>query len=323
MIVTVTPNPSLDRTIELPGVLTRGAVLRATASSAVPAGKGINVSLAVDTFGAETVAVLPGASDDPLVVALSARGLRMHAEPIAGALRSNVTITEPDGTTTKVNEPGPQLSSDEIAGLTAAIRAQLDGAEWLALCGSLPRGLDVDFYAQVVESLGGDAPRVALDSSGAPAQAAIGRVTIDLIKPNAEELLELLGETGDADELEADPAAAARLAARLLDRGVAAVLCTLGSRGAVLVTRNGSWVAAAPRIDARSTVGAGDSSLAGYLLAQAAGMSPSECLRRAIAHGSAAAEQPGSTMPGRADVDRLLPLISVRELDIAAGQASA
>lgn len=323
MITTVTPNPSLDRTIELPGELVRGAVLRASASSAVPAGKGINVSLAVDTFGAETLAVLPGAADDPLVVALAARGLRMHAEPIGGALRSNVTITEPDGVTTKVNEPGPELSAAEVAGLTAAISAQADSADWLALCGSLPPGLDTDFYAQVVESLGEKRPRIALDSSGAPAQSAIGRVEIDLIKPNAEELLELLGEAGDADALEADPGTAAALASRLLDRGVSAVLCTLGSRGAILVTKHGGWVASAPRIEARSTVGAGDSSLAGYLLADAAGMSPAECLRRAIAHGSAAAEQPGSTMPGRADVERLLPLISVGELDLTDGQASA
>ncbi len=118
---------------------------------------------------------------------------------------------------------------------------------------------------------------------------------IDLVKPNAEELAEVVG--GDPDEFERDVDAAALAAQRLRDKNVGTVLLTLGSAGAVLVTEDGSYAAAAPRIVARSTVGAGDSSLAGYLLAEVAGHPPEQRLAQAVATGAAAAALPGSDVP--------------------------
>jgi 1-phosphofructokinase len=124
----------------------------------------------------------------------------------------------------------------------------------------------------------------------------------DLLKPNAEELSELAAAAGfatasTADELEADPEAAAAAAAAVVRSGVGAVLATLGSKGAVLVTADGAWLATHPPVAAVSTVGAGDSSLAGYLLAHGQGAAPADCLRQAVAHGAAAASLPGSTVP--------------------------
>jgi 1-phosphofructokinase len=124
----------------------------------------------------------------------------------------------------------------------------------------------------------------------------------DLLKPNAEELAELAAAAGfatasTADELEADPGAAAAAAAAVVRSGVGAVLATLGSKGAVLVTADGAWLATHPPVAAVSTVGAGDSSLAGYLLAHGQGAAPADCLRQAVAHGAAAASLPGSTVP--------------------------
>ena len=118
---------------------------------------------------------------------------------------------------------------------------------------------------------------------------------IDLVKPNAEELAEVVG--GDPDAYEQDPDAAAVAAQRLRDKHVDAVLLTLGGAGAVLVSDEGAFAAAAPRIVARSTVGAGDSSLAGYLLAEVAGATPAERLAQAVATGAAAAALPGSDVP--------------------------
>ena len=124
----------------------------------------------------------------------------------------------------------------------------------------------------------------------------------DLLKPNAEELAELAAAAGfatvsTAEELEADPEAAAAAAAAVVRSGVGAVLATLGSKGAVLVTADGAWLATHPPVTAVSTVGAGDSSLAGYLLAASQGAAPADCLRQAVAHGAAAASLPGSTVP--------------------------
>jgi 1-phosphofructokinase len=310
MIVTLTANPSLDRTIELPGALARGDVQRAVAAHQEPGGKGVNVSRALTVSAVPTVAVLPGDPEDAVLAGLRAAQVPYRNLPIGRPLRSNITLTEPDGTTTKLNEPGPtldELQQDQLIGLLLeACGDRNRPAEWVVLAGSLPPGVPVDFYARVTRCLRGEfgaaAPKVAVDSSGAPLEAAVagGRdAAPDLIKPNAEELAELAGYADFADwrAFEADPLLAVRAARALLDGGVGAVLATLGAKGAVLVTAEGQWRAVHAPVTARSTVGAGDSSLAGYLLAHSAGGEPEACLRQAVAHGAAAASLPGSTMP--------------------------
>lgn len=299
MIITVTPNPSLDRTIALDAPLARGAVQRSISTTDEPGGKGVNVSRALAASGADTVAILPGALDDPVLVALRARGVSTVNLPIEGRLRANVTITEPDGTTTKINEPGPDLEAHAIALLDLVVE-HAASADWLVLAGSLPPGLPDDFLAGVVHAVrlvaGEHAPRIAVDSSGAPFRALIeSGVGVDLVKPNAEELAEVVG--GDPAVYESDRAAAVAGARLLLDRGVGAVLLTLGSAGAVLVDHDGAWFAAAPTIVALSTVGAGDSSLSGYLLAETSGATAPRRLAQAVASGAAAAALPGSIVP--------------------------
>ncbi|WP_427016151.1 1-phosphofructokinase family hexose kinase [Pseudarthrobacter sp. P1] len=299
MITTLTPNPSLDRTIELPGPLGRGEVQRASAATAEPGGKGVNIVRALAASGIAALALLPGDAEDPVVLALTAHQVPHIAMPIGAPLRSNVAITEPDGTTTKVNEPGPELGPEQQQALLELTLEKSDGASWLVLAGSLPPGVPADYYARITEALrkrfGSHAPRVAIDSSGAPLAAALA-ARPDLLKPNAEELAELTG-IGSEAELEADHALAATAAQSLVDAGVGAVLATLGSKGAVLVTPEGSWFAHGPKIIAKSTVGAGDSALAGYLLSTLAGATGPECLQQAVAHGAAAASLPGSIVP--------------------------
>ena len=195
--------------------------------------------------------------------------------------------------------PGPVLTAAQQSDLIELVLEKAEGASWLVLAGSLPPGVPVDFYADITRELrsrfGASAPRVAVDSSGAPLAAAV-TAGPDLIKPNAEELAELTG-IPDPESLEGNPVLVARAAERLVATGVGAVLATLGSQGAVLVTEDGAWLAKTPPIVARSTVGAGDSSLAGYLLSSIAGGSAPDSLRQAAAHGAAAASLPGSTVP--------------------------
>ena len=305
MIVTVTVNPSLDRTVELASRLERGEVQRAAAAHQEPGGKGINVTRALVASGLATVAVFPGAETDAMVLAMRASRLPFVNVPITGAVRSNVTLTEPDGTTTKINEPGPDLSDAELGELTDRVVAAAEGAAWLVISGSLPPSIDQGYYVRLVERVSQLAapPRIAVDGSGEPLRRLLDSgQRLDLIKPNAEELAELTG-TGSAEAFESDPRLAAAAAELLLDR-VGAALVTLGSRGAALVTAEATWFADAPAIEARSTVGAGDSSLAGYLLADAAGLEPDDCLAQAVAHGAAAASLPGSTVPTRRQADR-------------------
>src|SRR3954462_5793859 len=151
MILTVTPNPSLDRTYEVPS-LERGEVIRATGERMDPGGKGVNVSRALTAAGRRTVAVLPlGGAPGALVAdLLDAQGIEVAPVPVAGATRSNIALAESDGVLTKINAPGPELSPEEQELLLETVREQSGDADWIACCGSLPRGLAPAWYADVV-----------------------------------------------------------------------------------------------------------------------------------------------------------------------------
>ena len=130
MIVTVTPNPSIDRTLEIDR-LERGALIRAKRSTAEAAGKGVNVSCALAAQGVATVAVLPLAEDSATTyLRLLADATPISAVPIAGSIRTNVSVVEADGTLTKLNEPGPELASDDVDAIIAAATAA-PGASWI------------------------------------------------------------------------------------------------------------------------------------------------------------------------------------------------
>jgi 1-phosphofructokinase len=303
-VITLTANPSLDRTLALPRPLERGGVVRLGASSTEPGGKGVNVSRALAAAGADVVSVLPAADDDPIVGALRTRGLALTTVPVSAPVRTNYTLAEPDGTTTKLNEPGMALDEDTREALAAALHRHAAGARWVVLSGSLPPGTPLDWYATLVVSLRDTGARIAVDTSEAPLQALLATgpaAAPDLLKPNAEELAQLAG-VPEADVL-ADPDVALTAVRTLHEHGVAQVLLTLGADGAVLSTAEGLWSAAPPPVAVRSTVGAGDCSLAGYLLADLAGAAPAERLRNSVAYGAASASLPGSAVPTPAQVD--------------------
>ena len=295
MIVTLTANPSVDRTIEVDALI-RGAVLRASANRVDPGGKGVNISRALAAHRLRTLAVLPtgGVEGHQLAGLLAADGIETALVPIAGPVRCNVSVAEPDGTVTKLNETGPTLTGPELDAVAETLVAAARGARWVVLAGSLPPGAPTDYYATLIKELGSLGVRIALDSS----EAAFGRALDagpDLIKPNRTELAEAAGAPvrtlGEA-------VAAAQL---LRDRGARAVLASLGADGAVLVDEAGAVYGETVAVSPRSAVGAGDAMLAGFL---AAGGGGTDALAEALAWGAAAVSLPGSRMPAPADLDR-------------------
>jgi 1-phosphofructokinase len=309
MIVTVTPNPSIDRTVTLTAPLTRGAVHRVSSVTTEPGGKGVNVARALTLAGLDAVAILPAPATDPLVAALSAGAVPFRCVPTLGTVRTNLAITEHDGTTTKLNEPGAALDAATLDALTQSVAESAESASWVVLSGSLPPGVSDRWYADVVALLAPYPCRVAIDTSEGPLAALVAsfdRAAPDLIKPNAEELAGVLGHSPQALEAavaQGDPEPVVTAARLLVARGVRAVLATLGPAGAVLVDETGSWMATPPPIEARSTVGAGDASLAGYIRADVGGAVPPQRLQMAVAYGSAAAALPGSALPTPAQID--------------------
>ncbi|WP_199430108.1 1-phosphofructokinase [Qaidamihabitans albus] len=297
MIVTMTPNPSIDHTVEI-AALRRGEVSRARRAHVDPGGKGVNVSRALAAHGRKTAAVLfaGGAEGRRLTELLDAQGVAVHEVAVAGDTRTNITLAEPDGTVTKLNLPGPGCTAAETGALLdAALAACGEGTAWLAGCGSLPPGAATDSYARLVARARAVGVRAAVDSSG-PALARCLAAGPDLVKPNRDELAECAGLP--VPTLGAVVEAAGALRAR----GARAVLASLGPDGAVLVDEHGALHGEAPVAAARSSVGAGDALLAGFL---AAGGEGSAALAVALAWAAAATGLPGSRMPAPADVRRI------------------
>ena len=287
MIVTLTPNPSLDLTLEV-GALQRGAVHRASSASAEAAGKGVNISKALHQNGLDTVAIVPngGSNGSEICRLLRTEGVSYVSVPIEGDVRANVSIVEPGGVVTKVNEAGPDITSDEVVAIIEACDAAASPGGWLVATGSLAPGMPVDFYGMVCRRLKELDVRVAIDSSGPPLEASLAAGP-DLVKPNRHELEELLGEKL------ATLGHVVAAADRVLEMGAGQVLVSLGSDGAVLVDADGAVHGTVAVAEVRNTVGAGDALLAGYLAGGGAG---SRGLRRGLAWARASVESAQTAM---------------------------
>jgi fructose-1-phosphate kinase PfkB-like protein len=308
VIVTITPNPSIDRTLQVQEVR-RGEVIRARAASSEAGGKGINVSRALAVMGVATIAVAPASSttrtrlDDLIDGSTSLRTI-----PIAGDIRVNLSLVEPDGTVTKINEPGPTLSEREATFFLEAVVDLVQkafaaasapagrggpgagagagaGDFWVVGCGSLPPGLPDPFYASLAARLP-PSVRMAVDCDRSALRAVI-RTPIALLKPNRAELEEVIGHSlptlGDV----------ADAAAELVAGGAERVLVSLGPDGALISDRTGACHAEAAVDDVVNTVGAGDALLAGFL----AGGATTAALATAVAWSVAACRAPGTQMP--------------------------
>jgi len=294
MIVTVTFNPSLDRTMAFQA-LVRGEVLRADSTLEDPGGKGVNVTRFLTAHGTDSIAVLPagGPMGHALISALDEAGIPYRAVPIAGRTRANVAVVEPDGTTTKLNEAGPVLTAVELDALVGALAELATAGGWVVVAGSLPTGQSTDVVLRVAEVARAAGSFFALDISGQALADGLAAGP-DLIKPNEEELGEILGrELTTIHEVLAGCEEARKL-------GAGAVICSLGSKGAVLVDANGRWHGTGPRVPVLSTVGAGDSLLSGFL--HAGGSGP-DALRMGIAWATAAVQTPGTGIPPAGLID--------------------
>ena len=189
MIVTLTPNPSLDRTLFLDTFI-RGAVNRCSATLVEPSGKGINVALALHSHGVPALALLPsgGPAGEQLVQLLVAAGLPYRAVTITGTIRTNVSMIESDGTSSKINEPGPTLTSEEVRELLRAALDSCSSPDWLAICGTLPNGFSERDLVEAVRAARTAGLRVVVDASGSTLRAVLIAAP-QLVKPNAQSWL--------------------------------------------------------------------------------------------------------------------------------------
>jgi 1-phosphofructokinase len=298
MIVTVTLNPSLDRTLRVQS-LQRGAVQRALHADTDPGGKGVNVARALSAHGTPVVTVLPvgGSTGFALTAQLTEAGVDHVAVPSSSRTRANVSIVEPDGTTTKINEPGVALTPHELDAVTEAVIDRVGPGDWVVTAGSIAPGQDPEVYAAIGHAAREAGARWAVDTSGVALSASL-TARPDLVKPNREELSEVLG----LDLLTLTDVVEA--CQGLVNGNGLTVLCSLGADGAVLVDRDGAWHGTGPAVQVENTVGAGDALLAGYLHGLTVEGSADAGLRAGVAWATAAVATPGTGVPAP---DRVRP----------------
>ena len=297
MIVSVTVNPSLDRTVEVDR-LERGAVLRTSSPVLEPGGKGVNLSRALARNGVASIAVLPvaGAEGAELSTLLEAAGVVTRLVPVSGRTRSNLTVAEPDGTVTKLNEPGSSLSTADFSLLSAMLASLVTVRDWVVFSGSIPPDCSGDQLVGLMKTVTDLGASLAVDTSGDALTASI-TARPRLIKPNRAELAEAVGR--ELDSISEVIAAAEELRGR----GVERVLVSLGADGAVLVSERGAIVGESTVRLQRSTVGAGDCFLAGFLSKFSIDESAEDAaLVEALAWGAAAVSLPGTSVPGPGDI---------------------
>ncbi|MGL4648737.1 MAG: 1-phosphofructokinase family hexose kinase [Caldilineaceae bacterium] len=320
-IVTLTPNPVLDRTLTVPQV-TLDTVLRATEVRLDAGGKGFNVARALTTMGAQqtfggdavlAMALVGGATGALLESMLHAWGVATRFVQVQEETRTNIVVTEADGARhLKVNEPGPLISAFELEQLLAAVDDEVRSGDLWVLAGSLPRGLAPDFYARLVTRIQARGARVALDASGEALRLGLTSAPF-LAKPNGLEVAEATGLPVN------DPSEAAAAARRLVAMGVAIAAISLGSDGLVVGSAVGGGEtqvlhARPPTITARNTVGAGDAAVSGCLWALLLGEDADSLARWGAACGTAAAARAGVTFGTLDEVAAVANQVQVRRL---------
>lgn len=306
MIVTVTLNPTLDKTLSVPrfqaGALHRAQIVREDLG-----GKGFNVSRALRALGisSQIVGFIGGLTGQMMQKGLLAAGFDVHFVEVEGETRRNITLHDAaTGQYTKINEPGPDVSPQDIAALLALVEDMVRPGDLWALCGSLPPGAPPDLYALLIRRIQERGGWACLDTSGEAFGAGMAACPF-AIKPNSEETAEFLGIPLCTD---ADHCAAAR---RLQAIGASLVALTRGAQGLVLAMGEEVLMATPPPVVARSPVGAGDAALAGLLWAVSDGCDAIETARRIVACGTAAAMQEGTGVGDRSQVENLLNQVQV------------
>ncbi|MFE1288713.1 1-phosphofructokinase family hexose kinase [Streptomyces sp. NPDC058751] len=309
MILTVTPNTALDITYRVRALRPHGTH-RVSEVTERPGGKGLNVARVLAALGHEvTVTGFTGGATGRTVrdQLAGTAGVVDALVPVRGSTRRTIAVVDTTtGDTTQLNEPGPAITPAEWSAFQETYERLLRSASAVALCGSLPPGVPVGAYAQLVRSARAAAVPVLLDTGGEPLRRGVA-ARPDIIKPNAEELAELTGSH--------DPLQATRNARR---RGAHAVVASLGADGLLAHTAEGHWRAAPPVRARGNPTGAGDSAVAGLLSGLVENLDWPARLARAVALSTATVAAPAAGEFDRALYESLLGRVTVTAESAAA-----
>lgn len=308
-IATITLNPAVDQTASIPN-FRAGEVNRVEWEQADPGGKGVNVASFLTDFGFSVcVSGFLGQDNAELFQTFFAqKGIQNQFVAIAGKTRVNVKIIDAaQKQVTDINFPGQTPTEHDVAKLHEAIAHLTQSCDWFILSGSIPAGLSTDIYGKWVAELKAQDKTVVLDASGEGLRHAIPFAPY-AIKPNIDELQELVGQTLE------DEGAIAQAAQTLITNGIHTVVVSMGAKGAIFAEQGAIVVARPPKIEVVSTVGAGDAMVSGLVTGKLRGLSLSDCARLATAFSIGALSQVGPRLPPPATVESYIETVEVQGL---------
>jgi 1-phosphofructokinase family hexose kinase len=307
LILTLTINPAVDHNVTADRLVfeDRGYIL---STSDAAGGRGINASRVIHSFGGQTLAIAPCGGDSGARFRgfLCDTDFQVELVPMESEIRTNLTITDRQGLTVKLNHPGPRLSRQDLDRLEEAVLRRLPGAKWLMLCGSVPPGVPPSFYSKLMRLAREHDVRTLLDTDGDTLVEGVENAPT-VVAPNQQEAERLLNAAllTRSHYLEA--------ASRIHKMGAESVILSLGSRGAVGATESRLIEVTPPRVDAVCPIGSGDALAAAFTWAMAETGDFADALRWGVAAGTASARLPGVNFANLAQTEEIYARVEVRD----------
>lgn len=306
MIVTVTMNAAIDKTVEL-DTFEHGGLNRLKNIVLDAGGKGINVSKTIKELGGETIAsgFIGGSSGETIKRVLKELGIQADFVEVDGETRTNTKVVEPNGFVTELNEPGPVISEEKLQELTDKLLGYAKEDTLFVLAGSIPSGVPKTIYRDLIEKVHAKGAKVFLDADGELFVNSL-EAKPDIIKPNRAELEEYTKADYRLSENDL-----VRIGTDFLNDGIGTVAISLGSMGALFLTKDQKVKCPAVPVKAHSTVGAGDAMVAALSYGMNQKMTFEECVKLGMATSAGAVTTVGTKPPTRAKVDELMEQVTI------------
>nr|WP_314464563.1 1-phosphofructokinase [uncultured Clostridium sp.] len=309
MIVTVTMNPAIDKTVDI-GRFERGDLNRIKRVEIDAGGKGINVSKTIRELGGESIATgfVGGTSGTIIKQVLADLGLRTDFVDVKGETRTNLKVVEETGEVTELNEPGPEVSKEQLEDLLNRLEGYANPDTLFVLAGSIPAGIPTDIYRSITEQVHQKGAKVLLDADGTLFSESL-KGKPDMLKPNRSELERYYQMDYRASEQEL-----VSMGEKLLNHGASVAAISLGQMGAIFLTKEKRYRCPGIRVKAHSTVGAGDALVAAMAYSWDEKLPLETCIRLCMGASAGAVTSIGTKPPHRSLVDELARQVELLEL---------
>lgn len=309
MIVTVTMNPAIDKTLDIDN-LERGGLNRIKHVEMDAGGKGINVSKTIHELGGESIVTgfVAGNTGKIIQNVMREWGISSDFVEVEGETRTNTKLYEPTGLLTELNESGPQILAKDMESLLRKLEGYAGEDTLFVLAGSVPKGVDTDIYKRIIEMVHDKGATVLLDADGELFANAL-EAAPDIIKPNRVELEQYAGMDYVASEQEL-----IQIAGRMAQKNIDEIVVSMGKAGALFLLKDYRVKCQGLKVKAHSTVGAGDAMVAGLSYAWDQKLSPEETVKLCMAVSAGAVTTIGTKPPKKAVVDELIGQVEIEQV---------